>query len=147
MERKEFDLSEKVWTVPKEHSMMNNVIRRPIFEQIKPLLEKAMETYDQILFPGADTRQPITISTANRYILRIRGGLELGYWRAHDFRRTLVARLSEEGDAPYVTKRMLGHELGGVMAVYNKLDWIVKQRRPYELHADKLFWHIRKGSG
>ncbi|MBS0883606.1 integrase family protein [Pantoea sp. JGM49] len=53
-ERKEFDLEEGVWTVPKEHSKMNNVIRRPIFEQIKPLLDKAMETYDQILFPGAD---------------------------------------------------------------------------------------------
>lgn len=146
-ERKEFDLPEGVWTVPKEHSKMNNVIRRPIFEQIKPLLEKAMETYDQILFPGADTREPITISAANRYILRIREGLDLGYWRAHDFRRTLVTRLSEEGVAPHVTERMLGHELGGVMAVYNKHDWIEDQRKAYELHADKLFWHIRKGSG
>lgn len=83
-----------------------------------------METYDQILFPGADTRHPITISAANRYIIRIRESLDIGYWRAHDFRRTLVTRLSEEGVAPHVTERMLGHELGGVMTVYNKDDWI-----------------------
>ena len=29
------------------------------------------------------------------------------------------------------------------MAVYNKHDWIEAQRKAYELHADKLFWHIR----
>lgn len=137
-ERKEFDLGEGVWTVPQEHSKMNNIIRRPIFEQIKPQLNKAMETYDQILCPGADTREPITISAANRYILRIRKGLDLGYWRAHDFRRTLVTRLSEEGVAPHVTERMLGHGLGGVMGVYNKHDWIEDQRRAYELHADSF---------
>jgi integrase len=146
-ERQEFDLEEGVWTVPKEHSKMNNVIRRPIFEQIKPLLEKAMETYDQILFPGAEISQPITISATNRYILRIREGLDIGYWRSHDFRRTLVTRLSEQGVAPHVTERMLGHELGGVMAVYNKHDWLDDQRRAYELHADKLFWHIKKTAG
>lgn len=58
VERKEFDLEEGVWTVPKEHSKMNTVIRRSIFEQIKPLLERAMENYDQILFTGADIKQP-----------------------------------------------------------------------------------------
>lgn len=142
-ECKEFDLNEWVWTVPKEHSKMGNVIRRPIFEQIKPLLEKAMTTYDQFLFPGADIDSPLTISAANRYIGRIRDSLDIGYWRAHDFRRTLVTRLSEEGTAPHVTERMLGHELGGVMAVYNKHDWLEDQRRAYELHADKLFWHIK----
>ena len=48
---------------------------------------------------------------------------------------------------PHVTERMLGHELGGVMAVYNKHDWIEAQRKAYELHSDKLFWHIRNISG
>lgn len=41
----EFDLLDNVWTVPKEHSKMGNVIRRPIFEQIKPFsdLEKRFD--------------------------------------------------------------------------------------------------------
>lgn len=143
-ERREFDLDEKVWTVPKEHSKMGNIIRRPIFEQIEPLLEKAMTTYKEILFPGDEIDQPISMAAANRFIGRIRSGMDVGYWRAHDFRRTLVTRLSEDGVAPHVTERMLGHELGGVMAVYNKHDWIDEQRKGYELHADKLFWHIKK---
>ena len=145
--RLEFDLTEKVWTVPKEHSKMGNIIRRPIFEQIEPLLERAMTTYKDILFPGAEIHEPITIAAANRFVNRIRGEMDLGYWRTHDFRRTLVTRLSEMDVEPHVTERMLGHELGGVMAVYNKHDWIEAQRKAYELHADKLFWHIRKISG
>ncbi len=86
----EFDLLENVWTVPKEHSKMGNVIRRPIFEQIKPFLEKAMTTYNDVLFPGEDINKPISIAAANRFVNRIRGGMDLGYWRTHDFRRTLV---------------------------------------------------------
>lgn len=146
-ERHEFDLREMLWTVPKEHSKTGKEIRRPIFKQIEPLLEKAMLTYDKVLFPGNLITEPLTISAANRYIKRIREGLDIGYWRAHDFRRTLVTRLSEEGVAPHITERMLGHELGGVMAVYNKHDWIEGQKEGYEIHADKLFWHVKKLSG
>lgn len=143
----EFDLLDNVWTVPREHSKMGSVISRPIFEQIKPFLEKAMTTYNDVLFPGEDINEPISIAAAYRFVNRIREGLDLGYWRTHDFRRTLVTRLSEMDVEPHVTERMLGHELGGVMAVYNKHDWIEAQRKAYELHADKLFWHIRNISG
>ncbi|HGM6858983.1 TPA: tyrosine-type recombinase/integrase [Serratia rubidaea] len=146
-ERNEFNMREMIWTVPKEHSKTGKEIRRPIFTQMEPLLEKAMLTYDTVLFPGNKITEPLTIAAANRYIKRIREGLDLGYWRAHDFRRTLVTRLSEEGIAPHITERMLGHELGGVMAVYNKHDWIEGQKEGYEIHADKLFWHVKKISG
>lgn len=146
-ERNEFNMREMIWTVPKEHSKTGKEIRRPIFTQMEPLLEKAMLTYDKVLFPGNKITEPLTIAAANRYIKRIREGLDLGYWRAHDFRRTLVTRLSEEGIAPHITERMLGHELGGVMAVYNKHDWIEGQKEGYEIHADKLFWHVKKISG
>ncbi|WP_025120633.1 MULTISPECIES: site-specific integrase [unclassified Serratia (in: enterobacteria)] len=143
-ERSEFDLQAMVWTVPKEHSKTGKEIRRPIFKQIVPLLEKAMLTYDNILFPGYEISEPLTMAAANRYIKRIRENLDIGYWRAHDFRRTLVTRLSEEGIAPHITEKMLGHELGGVMAVYNKHDWIEGQKEGYEIHAEKLLDHVKK---
>lgn len=140
----EFDMKELVWTVPKEHSKMGNVIRRPIFSQAQPMIERLMDAYDNVMFPGYDINEPISIAAANRYIGRIRDDMEgVGYWRAHDFRRTVVTRLSEEGVAPHVTEKMMGHDLGGVMAVYNKHDWLEEQRKGYEIFADKLFWHIK----
>ncbi len=45
------------------------------------------------------------------------------------------------------SKKMLGHELGGVLSVYNKHDWIAEQKDAYDLYAEKIFWHIRKISG
>ncbi|MDR0218067.1 MAG: site-specific integrase [Enterobacteriaceae bacterium] len=140
----EFDLENGVWSIPSEHSKTNTIIRRPIFDGIRPLLDKALITYKDILFPGQDIREPISISAANRYVRRIRDGLDMDEWRAHDFRRSLATRLSEEGIAPHVVEKMLGHELGGIMAVYNKHDWIDDQRKAYDIYHDKLIWHIRK---
>lgn len=142
----EFDTESFIWTVPVEHSKTKKIIRRPIFPAIKQLLDKSLMTYNGVLFPGDDMREPISIAAANRYIRRIRDGLGIGVWRAHDFRRTLATRLSEEGVALHVIEKMLGHELGGIMAVYNKHDWIDEQKEAYELHASKLLWHIKNSS-
>ncbi len=79
----EFDLLDNVWTVPKEHSKMDNIIRRLVFEQTKPFLERVMTTYNDVFFPGEDINEPISIAAANRFVNRIRGGMDLGYWRTH----------------------------------------------------------------
>lgn len=97
-----------------------------------------MATYDDVLFPGQDLNTPISIAAANRYIRRIRESLPLEHWRTHDFRRSLSTGASELGVMPHVVEKMLGHELGGVLAVYNKHDWLEEQREGYELYADKL---------
>ncbi|WP_262976277.1 hypothetical protein [Pseudoalteromonas haloplanktis] len=43
--------------------------------------------------------------------------------------------LSENGVALHVTEKMLGHTMRGVMAVYNKHDWIKEQAEGYELYC------------
>ena len=139
----EFDMTELIWTVPKENSKMGNIIRRPIFEQIQPMVEKLQNMFNDKMFPGISLSTPITISAANRYVRRLREKLDMTDWSSHDFRRTLSTRLSEEGIMPHVTERMLGHELGGVMAVYNKHDWLDEQRNAYQLYADKILWHVK----
>ncbi|VEE61141.1 Uncharacterised protein [Shewanella putrefaciens] len=39
---------------------------------------------------------------------------------------------------PHVTEKMLGHLLGGVMAVYNKHDWLEEQAEAYEQWTSKI---------
>ncbi len=139
-----FDMKNDIWIVPAENTKMGNVIRRPITKQIKPLLLRLMNIYDDYLFPGASLHRPITISAANRYIRRLRDTLALPHWRTHDFRRSISTICSEQGAMPHVTERMLGHELVGVMRVYNKHDWIVEQQIAYETFGDALFLQIEK---
>nr|WP_231580733.1 site-specific integrase [Photobacterium gaetbulicola] len=140
--RSHFDMKAGIWTVPKELSKTNKPIRRPIPTKARAILERVMETYDDVLFPGQNLNTPITISAANRYIRRIRASLPLEEWRTHDFRRSLSTGASELGVMPHVVEKMLGHELGGVLAVYNKHDWLEEQREGYELYGNRLHAEI-----
>ena len=56
----------------------------------------------------------------------------------HDFRRTISTRLSENKVHPHVTENMLGHVLGGVMAIYNKHDWLDEQREAYQFYWELI---------
>ncbi|WP_193133765.1 tyrosine-type recombinase/integrase [Klebsiella grimontii] len=145
--KSEFNREEGVWLLPAERSKTNRVVRRPIFDVADELLKKAEMTYGNVLFPGPDLKKPMSLAGANRFMKRIEKSLGVGEFTAHDFRRTLATRLSEEGVAPHVIEKMLGHELGGVLTVYNKHDWIAEQKAAYELYAEKIFWHIKKISG
>ncbi|MCQ1059999.1 tyrosine-type recombinase/integrase [Photobacterium sp. ZSDE20] len=136
-----------IWTVPKELSKTNKPIRRPIPTKARAILERVMETYDDVLFPGQNLNTPITISAANRYIRRIRASLPLEEWRTHDFRRSLSTGASELGVMPHVVEKMLGHELGGGLAVYNKHDWLDDQLEAYERYADKLIAFLDNNDG
>ncbi len=141
--REHFDMVNDIWTVPPELSKMGNTIRRPIPKHIKPMLERLMNTFDDYLFPGVSLHKPITISAANHYIRRQRKLLSLPHWRTHDFRRSISTTCSALGTMPHVTEKMLGHELVGVMAIYNKHDWLPEQKVAYEMFADALFDQVK----
>ncbi|MNC59567.1 Phage integrase family protein [compost metagenome] len=85
------------------------------------------------LFPGqGEGNGPLEIHSCNRLVSRLRSSLGIPHWRIHDARRTLSTRLSELGVSPHITEVMLGHTLLGVMAVYNKHDWLEDQAAAYE---------------
>ncbi|KGT88049.1 integrase [Erwinia typographi] len=140
----EFNMDDLIWTTPSAHSKMGNVIRRPIFQQMKPFVERLLAMKNPVMFPGQELDKAIDRSSSNLYMKNLRKKIDIPEWRTHDFRRSLVTNLSGEGIMPHVTEKMLGHELGGVMAVYNKHDWLEDQRKAYELYADKVFWHIKQ---
>lgn len=56
----------------------------------------------------------------------------------YDARRSLYILFSENSVAPHVTEKMLCHTMCGVMAVYNKHDWIKEQAERYELYCQLI---------
>ncbi len=140
----EFNMDDMIWTTPEEHSKMGNLIRRPIFKQMEPFVERLLNAGNDVLFPGKFLDRPLDASTANLYIRNLKKEIDIPHWTTHDFRRSLVTNLSGEGVAPHVTEKMLGHELTGVMAVYNKHDWLDEQKEAYELYAEKIMWHVNR---
>lgn len=136
-----FNFEAGIWTVPSEISKTNKPIRRPIPEKAKQLLDQLALIYgkDGFIIPGQKSDKAITTHSVNRFAKRIWNKLydthKMPEWTPHDFRRTLVTRLSEKQVMPHVTEKMLGHVLGGVMGVYNKHDWLEEQLTGYNLWA------------
>ena len=142
--KEEFDFEEGVWILSSSRSKTDKIIRRPIFKQIEPLLKEAIDSGDGLLFHGAYEKGiPLSIGSSTRYVRLLRDQLNFGNFTAHDFRRTMATRLAEEGIAPHVIEKMLGHDLGGVLTVYNKHDWLSEQRAAYELYAEKIFEQVK----
>jgi len=142
--RSEFDLDRGVWTLPAERSKTKKVIRRAIPEAAKRIILDLDETYgvDGHLIPGLHRDTCMTVHSLDKFIKRTWGKMcakeKIEKFTPHDFRRTLSTRLSEKEVLPHVTEKMLGHELGGIMAVYNKHDWIDEQLKAYELWCEMI---------
>ena len=142
--RSEFDLKEMLWSLPVDRSKTSKIIRRPIPALAAKLIAELDEVYglDGYLIPGAHSNTPMTTHSVARFCKRIWGKLHTSFgmegFIPHDFRRTLSTRISEKGILPHVSEKMLGHELQGVMAVYNKHDWIEEQKSAYELWCDLI---------
>lgn len=56
----------------------------------------------------------------------------------HDCRRTTRTLLSELGIAPHIAERCLNHKLTGVMAVYDKHDFLPERREALTKLADRV---------
>lgn len=143
-DREEFDLERGIWTIPEHRSKTGKKIRRAIPDKAKAIIQDLDDTYGKggFLIPGAHRDTCMTTHSLNRYIKRIYSTLhkkhKLERFVPHDFRRTLSTRLSEKEVLPHVTEKMLGHELGGIMAIYNKHDWIDEQAKAYQLWSEMI---------
>ncbi len=137
----EFDLQRGIWILPAERSKTKKAIRRALSFKVIELIKSLDLPYGrerEFLIPGQSPKKPLTSHAQNRFVQRLNDRMKLEHFVPHDFRRTLVTRLSENEVMPHVTEKMLGHELGGIMAIYNKHDWLDEQLAGYELYWELL---------
>lgn len=137
----EFDLPRALWILPAERSKTKKAIRRALSTKVIELIKSLDLAYGHerdFLIPGQSAKKPLTSHAQNRFVQRLNDRMKLDHFVPHDFRRTIVTRLSENGVMPHVTEKMLGHELGGIMAIYNKHDWLDEQLVGYELYWNLL---------
>ncbi|WP_284137008.1 tyrosine-type recombinase/integrase [Pseudoalteromonas obscura] len=144
MKWEDLDLQNNIWTVPPENSKTNQAIRRPISKKMHQILDNLALVYGNqgIVLPGSKPNTPITTHSVNRFCGRMWQHLNENHKVAkfvpHDARRSLSTLLSEQEVLPHVTEKMLGHAMRGVMAVYNKHDYLKDQAGAYELYWDKI---------
>ncbi|MBD2822073.1 integrase arm-type DNA-binding domain-containing protein [Xenorhabdus sp. 42] len=118
----EWDLEQKLWTVPECNSKTRKKIIRPIpdaiFEKIKML--KHQNRHSEYLL--GELKDYTTVSMAGcRVWERLKHNEK---WVLHDLRRTFATMLSDMGIAPHIVELLLGHTLGGILAVYNRSQYL-----------------------
>ncbi|MCP9269050.1 integrase arm-type DNA-binding domain-containing protein [Xenorhabdus sp. XENO-1] len=118
----EWDFESWIWTVPKEHSKTREKIVRSIPETIRPwLMELKKETGKSGLLLGEE-RTRASVSLKGRRLYKDFKHTEP--WTLHDLRRTFSTGLNNIGIAPHIVELLLGHTLPGVMAIYNKSQYL-----------------------
>lgn len=134
--KKDWDLTNKIWTAT--DTKAGHTVRRPIPDQFVPYINKLITFFpeSEYLIPlesayTKDQDKPVS----GQSLLNITGiicrDLEIDKFGLHDLRRTLDTSLSALSIPPYIIEKMLGHKLTGVMAVYNKHDYIKDQDHAY----------------
>lgn len=118
----EWNFDSMLWTVPKENSKSGEKIIRPIPLYLKAFLEKLIHKNHQNGYLLGDLRKNITVSQYGGNIWKKLGHTEK--WTLHDLRRTLATKLNDMGVTPHVVEQLLGHALPGIMAIYNKSQYL-----------------------
>lgn len=128
-----YNFNEKTWTVPAEDYKTGKTIRRALPEVAIRLLQehKRGSVTKHVLTPAQFRDKediPPTQALVSTYSMQVIRKTDMKQWSLHDLRRTVATRLSELGAPPHVIEKLLGHQMGGVMARYNLHDYMYDQR-------------------
>jgi integrase len=136
MEKCDVDLEKKLWTIPKEKSKTKKKFVRPLAPEALKIIKWQIDTFGGLtnfVFPSGSYNRHISPQTINKLSRSVVRNESMDPWSCHDFRRSLSTILSSKKVELHVTEKMLGHSLGGILAVYNKHNWLDEQREAYEL--------------
>jgi integrase len=118
---KEWDLKDWIWIVPKEHSKGGEKIIRPIPKLFGPFVEDLCKEHSHSGLLLGEVKKPEAVSQWGR-------GIYKGWAKRNHGRYTIYAEplppLNDMGIAPHVVEQLLGHVLGGVMAIYNRSQYL-----------------------
>lgn len=133
---KEWDFEELFWTVPVENSKGGDEIIRPIPAAIIPWLKelKGDEKRGSLILGELKSGEAVSQMCRHMYA-RLNHDTP---WTPHDLRRTFSTKMNDLGIAPHVVEQLLGHKLGGVMAVYNRSQYIPEKRQAMDIWWERL---------
>lgn len=132
----EWDLERNLWTVPKAHSKTDKIIVRPIPKKVRPIIESLYRRHGHCGYLLGELKSRETVSFAGGRIFKRLKHKEP--WSLHDLRRTFTTKLNDLGVAPYVVEQLLGHTLGGVMAIYNRSQYLPEKQAALDMWCDWL---------
>ena len=131
----EWDFTEMLWTVPKEHSKTKVAIFRPIPEAILPFVTQLVEQNRHTGLLLGEVKQEASVSQYGRLAHR---RLNHPHWSLHDIRRTFTTMLNDLGVDPHVVEQLTGHQMPGMQRVYNHSRYLDAKRNALDMWTERL---------
>jgi len=142
------DFEHGEWTIPAEHSKTKRAFTIPLspmaagwFAELQAMAFRSRYVLPiRTRFDGKDGdahMEPVTLNAALNTLAATLGD-KCRRFTPHDLRSTCRSHLGAMGVDVLIAERCLNHSLGGLVAVYDKHDYLIERRRALELWAAKL---------
>lgn len=137
----QIDLESREWVIPDTKAGRPHLVH--LSHQAVDVLSALPSRSDAqgYVFPSTEQLlQPLTVravSQATRKLLQA-GILTMPAWTPHDLRRTFVTHLAGLNIQPHVIEKMVNHTLEGVLAVYQRHDYLPERRQAFERWGNHL---------
>jgi len=135
----EFDLKEKVWSIPGEKMKAGLPHLVPLSRQSLTIIEdlRPHTGNGRLLFPGLRSKErPISENTLNAALRRLDFGKD--EMTAHGFRTSASTMLREKNYKHEWVEMQLAHKLGGVAGIYNRAEYLDQRTSMMQDWADYL---------
>ncbi|MFH4491582.1 MULTISPECIES: tyrosine-type recombinase/integrase [Vibrio] len=140
----ELDLENKVWTLPassaERHTKSPDSRKVPLSDYLVELLQEQRESVPskwKLVWPQLTvdkTQEPAAV----RALIKRNLPADLERFSPHDLRRTFISRCSEMGLDIVAIEKTVGHQLPGMLRVYNHHDYLDEQLVVLQAWGDKL---------
>ncbi|EGF7435720.1 TPA: tyrosine-type recombinase/integrase [Escherichia coli] len=140
----EWDFKNWIWTVPKAHSKGGEKIIRPVPEAARPFIESLYKQHKDSGLLLGEIKSPEAVSQWGRTLYKKLDHTES--WTLHDLRRTFSTTLNNMGIAPHIVEQLLGHTLGGVMAIYNRSQYLPEKLDALNKWMERLELYLSQDS-
>jgi len=146
-EWKHVDFERSTWTIPPENSKTKREFVIPLLPAVAALFAElhGLAFGSRYVLPirsprGEKTDQPMEATSLNAALNRLAEILadKCRRFTPHDLRSTCRSHLGALGVDVLIAERCLNHSLGGLVAVYDKHDYLTERRRALELWGAKL---------
>lgn len=145
----EFDLTERIWTIPPPHSKNKMPHRVPLSDGAMMILEqiKMLVGDSKWLFPSPRGGKHVAATSIDHVIRRNLDKFGAGQFTPHDLRRTAASHMTGMGISRLVVSKVLNHAEAGVTAVYDRHSYDREKRQALEAWGRKLDTIIADESG
>jgi integrase len=147
-EWKEFNLDNRIWTIPAEKAKNGLAHRVPLSALALRLLAeiKSSSGGSAFLFPSVrDTNKPVVDTSPDKALRRCFPTFgDMPAFTPHDLRRTAASQMTSIGISRLVVAKILNHAESGVTAVYDRHGYDEEKRQALETWGTTLHSFLSK---